>query len=384
MTCAVTFVAFFFTLFTANAAPPPQLVKVKDVVIYSNELFYSSFPSVVRRPNGELLVAFRHAPDRRNYGDAKTTHTDADSQLVLVRSRDNGETWTQSPELIYANPFGGSQDPCMVQLRDGSILCTSFGWAPVGKEFAAKMKDVVELNGFVFMGGYLLRSTDGAKHWREPIIPPALPFANVRNHLGKLVPVANRGAMCEGKDGRLFWAVANGDISHQSKPAVYLMISTDHGLTWNYSCPIAKDEKVGFNETSLYETPKGELLAFMRTENFNDHTCIARSTDGGKSFQPWRNSGFQGHPHYALRLPDKRVLLIYGYRHPPFGVRARILDPECTDWSGKEIIIRADGGSGDLGYPWATMLSKKRLLVVYYMNLGNGVRHIAGSIMELE
>ena len=35
-----------------------------------------------------------------------------------------------------------------------------------------------------------------------------------------------------------------------------------------------------FNETSLYETPKGTLVAFMRTANFDDHTTIARSVAG--------------------------------------------------------------------------------------------------------
>jgi len=85
----------------------------------------------------------------------------------------------------------------------------------------------------------------------------------------------------------------------------------------------------------LFETcKKGDLVAFMRTADLDDHTAVARSTDHGKSFQPWQDTGFQGHPHYALRLPDKRVLLVYGYRHPPFGVRARILDPECTNAAG--------------------------------------------------
>lgn len=39
------------------------LRKIKDVIIYKDSLFYSAFPSVVKRPDGELLVAFRRAPD---------------------------------------------------------------------------------------------------------------------------------------------------------------------------------------------------------------------------------------------------------------------------------------------------------------------------------
>jgi len=201
---------------------------------------------------------------------------------------------------------------------------------------------------------------------------------------GKPVPAYNRGAICEGKDGRLYWAVAASTSGSLNKTETHLFISSDKGTTWEYSCPLAKDDKVAFNETSLYETPKGDLVAFMRTEAFDDHTAISRSTDHGKSFQPWKDAGFQGHPHYGLRLPDKRVLLVYGYRHQPFGIRARILDSECTNYrTSEEIVLRDDGGNGDLGYPWATMISKKRVLVVYYFNEGDETRHIAGTILEV-
>ncbi|MGZ5545678.1 MAG: sialidase family protein, partial [Limisphaerales bacterium] len=162
------------------------------------------------------------------------------------------------------------------------------------------------------------------------------------------------------------------------------MVSGDKGKTWAYSCPVAADPKITFSETSIYETPKGDLVAFIRTAGYDDHTVIARSTDHGKSFGKWQDAGFQGHPHYALRLPDDRVLLIYGYRHAPFGVRARVLDAECTDWSGPEIILRDDGKQGDLGYPWATMISKDRALVVYYIHSPEDISHIAGTLVEIK
>ena len=63
-------------------------------------------------------------------------------------------------------------------------------------------------------------------------------------------------------------------------------------------------------------------------------------------------------------------LLTYGYRHEPYGIRARILNPECTDYqTSKEIILRDDGGNSDIGYTWPVMLDKKRVLVVYYFNI---------------
>ena len=95
--------------------------------------------------------------------------------------------------------------------------------------------------------------------------------------------------------------------------------------------------------------------------------------------------GFQGHPLHALRLPDNRVLLTYGYRHQPYGIRARILNPECTDYrTAPEFVLRDDGGTTDLGYTWSVQLDKKQVLVVYYFNIGNGPRHIAGTILEIE
>jgi len=368
----------------ARSATDTPVRKVEDIVIYQDDKFYSAFPSIVRRPDGELIVAFRRAPERRALGEKGSSHTDPNSCLVLVRSRDGGRSWSKEPELIYANPFGGSQDPCMVQLRDGTIVCTSYGWALVQPEVAAQLDDSLRHGNFAFMGGYVLQSKDGGHSWRGPFYPPPVGADKTETVFRKPVPAYNRGAMCQGKDGRLYWVIAANTSTKPRRTENHLLISTDKGETWKYSCPVATDPKVTFNEASLYETPKGDLVAFIRTANFDDHTVVARSTDGGRSFQPWQDSGFQGHPHYALRLPDKRVLLVYGYRHVPFGIRARVLNTECTDFAtASEIVLRDDGGNGDLGYPWATMISKTRALVVYYFNQGDGTRHIAGTVLEV-
>jgi hypothetical protein len=270
----------------------------------------------------------------------------------------------------------------MVQLSDNSIVCSSYGWALMHPDTVAKMKEVHRHSNFVFLGGYLLRSEDGSK-WEGPIYPPVLEGTSTLGPYGKPVPAFNRGAMCQGREGKLYWVVVKTDSPHPSE--THLLASKDGGRNWSYCCPVAVDPKITFSETSLYETPKGDLVAFMRTANFDDHTVVARSKDQGKSFQKWEDAGFQGHPHYALRLPDKRVLLVYGYRHAPFGIRARVLDSECTNLgSAPELVLREDGGNGDLGYPWATLLSNDRALVVYYFNQQDGTRYIAGTFVALE
>lgn len=361
----------------------PGVIRIKDIIIYEDPLFYSSFPSVIKRQDGEILVAFRRAPDRKIFGEKGTSHVDPNSYLVMVRSHD-GESWTKEPDLIYAHPFGGSQDPCLLQLRDGTLLCTSYGWAFVRPDGIPNLKKpYAEADGSIFLGGYLLRSDDGGKTWKGPFYPPSIhPEINF-NPFGKLLPAYNRGALYEAKNGKILWVVAAGDSLN--KTSVHLLISIDKGLTWKYSCPVAFDHKITFNETSVYETPKGDIVAFLRTADFGDQACIARSKDGGDTFGKWESMGFQGHPLNALRLPDNRVLLTYGYRHKPFGIRARILNSECTDFlTAPEIIIRDDGGNGDIGYTWPVLLERNRVLITYYFNKENGTRHIVGTILEIK
>jgi sialidase-1 len=370
---------------TNNKLLAPGVTKVKDVVIYEDDQFHSAFPSVIKRPDGELMVAFRRAPNRAIFGEPSTNHVDPNSYLVMVKSTD-GENWSKNPELIYAHPFGGSQDPSMIQLKDGSILCPSYGWAYVRPKGIPNLKKPYfeSSKGFIFLGGYILRSTDGGKSWGGPIYPlhiePEINFSA----MGNPIPAYNRGALYEGKNGNVYWIVAASDTPDKRKTSNHLLVSEDKGLTWKYSSVVAVDDKASFNEASVYETPKGDLLGFLRTGGMDDQACIARSKDGGKTFT-WESMGFQGHPLNALRLPDNRVLLTYGYRHKPYGIRARILNAECTDYkTAPEVILREDGGGTDIGYTWPVQLDENRVLVTYYYNIDNGTRHIAGTIMEIK
>jgi hypothetical protein len=375
----------------AQNNPVPDITKVKDIIIYKDTLFYSAFPSVIKRPDGGILVAFRRAPERRLFGQQGISHTDPNSYMVMVRSAD-GETWTREPELIFAHPFGGSQDPGLLQLKDGTLICTSYIWGIIRPDADTILNRKLTLvkgksphnPTFTFMGGYLVRSSDGGNNWKGPFYPPHVPADIQMNVWGKPLPAYNRGALCEGENGNIYWAVAAQDTDSPSKTSVYLMTSSDKGFTWNYTSPVAVDKTISFNETSLIETPKGELVAFLRTANMRDQlSCIARSVDGGKSFQ-WQSMGFYGYPMHALQLPDNRVLLTYGYRRIPFGIRGRILNPECTDFeSAPEFIIRDDGGNGDLGYSWSALLDDNRVLVVYYFNSNIGTRYIAGTILNI-
>jgi hypothetical protein len=259
---------------------------------------------------------------------------------------------------------------------------TSYGWLRLNPKGIASLQAEIRHGEYLFLGGYVLRSADGGRTWKGPFRPPDMPNPNARDPWGRTLPLFNRGAMCQGRDGRLYWIVR----CFRDKPQpddLHLIVSQDRGETWRYACAAAADEKVALSETSLYETPKGDLVGFVRTMNLDNRTVVIRSRDGGRSFERWQDAGFQGSPHHAMRLPDGRVWLVYGYRHPPFGIRARVLNAECTDFAtAPEIVLREDGGTTDIGYPWSALLPGGRILSVYYFNLANGARFIGGTLLE--
>ncbi|MDR2653302.1 MAG: hypothetical protein LBC68_13520, partial [Prevotellaceae bacterium] len=168
-TCLVIGIASLCVSTLCDGRTPSSLRKIKDFVIYEDVNYYSSFPSIVRRPDGEYLLAFRRAPDRRLMGEKDNIHCDQNSYLVMLRSPD-GETWTHDPELICAYPFGGSQDPCLLQLRNGDLLCTSYAWTL--KPRASRNQNDSPYSDYAFLGGYYLRSVNGGQYWQGPFYPP--------------------------------------------------------------------------------------------------------------------------------------------------------------------------------------------------------------------
>ena len=100
------------------------------------------------------------------------------------------------------------------------------------------------------------------------------------------------------------------------------------------------------------------------------------------------------YPQHLLRLRDGRLLMSYGYRRQPWGVRACLSSDNGKTWDmDNEIVIRMDGGtpdaqptkviSKDLGYPVSVQLADGRVFTVYYFNPGGSNFFIAGTFWEL-
>ena len=94
----------------------------------------------------------------------------------------------------------------------------------------------------------------------------------------------------------------------------------------------------------------------------------AESWDAGYTWSaPRRITEHKEHPADLLRLADGRILLAYGHRKPPFGVRAMVSHDDGATWDvGHKITLVAECTSGDCGYPSSVQRDDGKILTAYY------------------
>lgn len=371
-------------------------------VVFRDPSYYASFPSVATRADGVSLVAFRRARDHRwlrgeeyrrtDNGFNNVDHLDSRSQAVVVPVSPDGDVLAP-PLTLPPDAQAADQDASLLVLRDGRVLLTGFCWYPLpAKDGEALRERGIGVVGsplktgdlYLFWGAYARFSDDGGRTWSEHRFLPQLPgqgetVPGIRGTLGG----ALRGRAVEAPDGTILQATYAHHPSN-GQYASHLYASHDRGETWEYRSLIALDAegKAGFCESGLTLTADGRLMALHRTTGIGDHLATSTSRDFGRTWEPWRRHEVVGHPFDACAMADGRLLVAYGYRHEPYGVRVRVWDPGVGDIAEtEEIVVRDDAPSGDVGYPWATAFPDGRAMIVYYICDDEGVRHVAASVL---
>ncbi|WP_230208432.1 exo-alpha-sialidase [Microlunatus sp. Gsoil 973] len=97
---------------------------------------------------------------------------------------------------------------------------------------------------------------------------------------------------------------------------------------------------------------------------------VYASADRGYRWQlvgrPVPDTGNGGNPPALVRLPDDRLVLVYGSRAEPYGLRAVISDDDGKSWSPS--VLTDDIAVRDMGYPRAVVMDDATVLAVYYAN----------------
>ncbi len=126
---------------------------------------------------------------------------------------------------------------------------------------------------------------------------------------------------------------------------------------------------------------KEGTLGFAEARHWID---LYASDDDGASWtyvcRPAPDTGRGGNPPTLTLLQDGRLCLTYGYRKPPFGVRARLSSDGGLTWS-EEIVLRDGGGNHDLGYPRTVQRPDGTIVTIYYFNdRADGERYIEATL----
>lgn len=321
--------ALLFSLVAAQAA------EVKTV---TQGLGY--FPVMIRLKSGELLSVVRG-------GGA---HVDVRGRLDLIMSKDEGKTWS-APWTAIDEEFD-DRNPALGQLEDGTVLlayAVAKNYDETGRKFAGPR------SARVFDGVYLMRSKDKGRTWSKPERSETIN----QFYVGKGL-VSPYGKLAIAKDGTLLMAVYFeffDDRSFQS----YVFRSKDKGRTWGEPALMG----AGFNETGITVMSDGTVLAALRSGK-GQFLSIARSSDHGRTWsEPAKVTNDLQHPGDLISLKDGRVLLTFGERNVPRGVKAILSSDGGKTW-GEPIVLASDSPNIDTGYPSSVQLRDGRIATMYY------------------
>ncbi|MBN2851567.1 MAG: exo-alpha-sialidase [Clostridia bacterium] len=370
-----------------------MIKKIKDIVVYKDDRYYSTFPNIIKLRDNTLMVAFRQAPHRLpTYGDI--THGDPSSKGVYVLSKDNGETWDKDVSIIYDHFFYGVQDPCINYLNDGTILSTFFMWK-YGEindypNSSRQMHAGFSEYTMFLKDAYSTRSHDQGKTWEKP---------KLIDYYGKESMNSMRGNIVQLEDDSIILAVS-GYHDDYLKRNITILKSTDKGNSWERLNTIPKIKNTFMGEPNLFRTAKGKLVCMLRShisdgdrnvyeDGNNDMAYMhySESYDEGKTWSvPKKTNHTSPSPFEAIQLKSGNVLMTYGHRYSPYGIKAVLLDGEMENIASKEAIqIRGCGINHDLGYTRSVQLDNGDIIVVYYMyDKEDNIRHIEATILREE
>lgn len=284
----------------------------------------------LRAPNGDILFAYSQYS-----GNDWNDHCACD--IVLVRSRDEGRTWSEAPESVATAAFFGTRNIMSVSAmtqQDGTLafyflIKENDGSTTLGRSLS---KDGTRFTPertlwhapcayYVVNNDRLVRLADGR------IVAPAASYSAYENLHGMRYSPAMTVLLVSEDDGHSFSLLPGARLTMSAK------VNLNHGL----------------QEPGIIELSPGEAWVWMRTGA--SYQYESRSFDNLVTFTLPEPSGFTSpdSPMQIKRLSDGSLAAVYN-PVPNYNGKA------CTPWGwGRTpIVLRR---SRDNGRTWGPLLT---------------------------
>lgn len=333
--------------------------------------YYHGWPTAIRRMNGELLLV---------YSGGREAHVCPFGRVELMRSRDHGASWSW-PQVIFDSATD-DRDAGILETDKGTIVVTFFTSLDYRKN--KHNADFIRKAGLQF-------GPDGTpEHWAAAELRTTeeekkadVGMWMILSHDGGVSWSARRPTPCNSphgpiqlKDGRLFYA---GKTLWGDDALAGVWQSQDDGQSWEFlsRIPVREGESnAEYHELHAVEAADGTLIVHIRNHNAKErHLLQTESRDGGKTWNVPHEIGVAGFPSHLLKLKGGRLLMTYGWRKEPFGIRCRVSNDNGKSWTN-EMIISREAKSWDLGYPSTVELGDGSLRTLWYESPGEGKKAV--------
>lgn len=210
-------------------------------------------PAIVTAPNGDLIAAI----DER-VPSCDDLRTNADINIVIRRSMDNGNTWTEIDTVVNFPPGKSASDPSMIVDKATGEIFLFYNFMDLDNE-----KDVYYL--------HVVKSADNGKTWSKPEdITRQITKPEWHNDFKFIT--SGRGIQTS--TGALLHTLVN------LKHGLHLFGSNDHGKTWFFiDTPITPAD-----ESKVVELADGTWMINSRVYH-KGLRIIHTSRDEGKTWE---------------------------------------------------------------------------------------------------
>ena len=395
-------------------------------VIFKDSAHYASFPRVRRMGNGDLLLHYYDMSDQVHARHPNVgRHSQFGSHIVVLRSKDEGETWQRSlvdewPEdwcqsdVTHLEPGEPYREPAApdwqtaCELEDGTVLHSAGGllWSRqphqlrLPAEIAVEPREMPDGWYLTPVRGLVARCRFENGAWSKELIPLKVP--------PYVYPHWAWGYPRRMPDGSLVAIMRGHHPEHPERlpGTLFAARSADNGTTWQAQGMISPHifeagDPAAYSwaiceEVNVALTPGGRLVTTHRVEGMpgtpwrtglwhnEGFVYQADSLDLGKTWRPTHPTPMWGHPAHLLVLENGLLVCVFGYRRPPYGIHACISTDEGQTWDYENVrILRSDGVVRDIGYPNSVQLKDGRIFTTYYFTRSDGIRHIAATVWSV-